>query len=108
MRYSTHPVTVGLIPAVLLLAAGSGWPDNCGGGALCVEGSSPTFSHCLFLDCEATNGANVYCHGGSSGATLTCCDIYHNGGDDWEGCIAGQSVQLRDAPGVRDPSRCCR
>jgi hypothetical protein len=34
-------------------------------------------------------GPAIYCHEGAS-ATLSCCDLYNNAGDDWVGCIADQ------------------
>ncbi|MBD3366818.1 MAG: hypothetical protein GF405_01435 [Candidatus Eisenbacteria bacterium] len=57
------------------------------GGGLCVyaEGS-PSLENTVIA--HSTEGAAVYC-GGSSDASLVCCDVYGNAGGDWTGCIEG-------------------
>ena len=85
-----------------------------GGGVRCRVSSHPRFTNCTFSGNSAqTYGGGLYCIGSSSpmlentiiafnmegeavycdytsGATLTCCDLYGNQGGDWVGYIEPQ------------------
>ncbi|MCK5597393.1 MAG: right-handed parallel beta-helix repeat-containing protein, partial [Candidatus Eisenbacteria sp.] len=68
-------------------AAWDGWDEDGHGGGMYCSGSSLTLINTIIA--FSTDGEAVYCDDTSS-ATLTCCDIFGNGGGDWVGCIADQ------------------
>jgi hypothetical protein len=74
-------------PAVLncTFAHNEGWAQF--GGIYLAQQSSPTFANSIIAFTE--EGPAVYCDG-TSGATLTCCDVFDNDGGDWTGCLDGQ------------------
>ena len=53
----------------------------------CEESSFPVVEHSIIS--FGGEGVPVWCDG-TSGADLTCCDVYGNAGGDWVGCIASQ------------------
>ncbi len=59
-----------------------------GAGVYCAETVSLVVEQTIIA--FGTPGEAVYCVPGA-GATLTCCDVYGNGGGDWVGCLAGQN-----------------
>lgn len=64
-------------------------PDR-GTAIRCEESSFPEVERCIIS--FGDEGEPVWCDG-TSGAYLTCCDIYGNEGGDWVGCIADQLGQ---------------
>jgi hypothetical protein len=58
-----------------------------GGGLYCTASSFPMLENTIIALSEC--GEAVWCDG-TSGATLTCCDLYGNADGDWVGCIADQ------------------
>ncbi len=82
------------------------------GGAIFLTSSSPTITSTTFyrngsdyadIYCSLSSphlsksimtaeefSQPVYCDGGGSLPTLSCCDLYGNPSGDWTGCIAGQ------------------
>ncbi|MCK4304009.1 MAG: right-handed parallel beta-helix repeat-containing protein [Candidatus Eisenbacteria sp.] len=59
----------------------------CGGGLYCQRSSSPTLENTIIA--FSMEGEAVCCDY-TSGATLTCCDVYGNQGGDWVGYIEPQ------------------
>jgi hypothetical protein len=60
--------------------------DGYGAGVYCV-GATADLTHSIIA--YNADGSAVYCGSGGS-ATLACCDVYANEGNDWVGCIASQ------------------
>jgi hypothetical protein len=56
-------------------------------GGILIQGTAHPILENTIIASSITGGA-VVCFSGD--ITLTCCDIYGNGGGDWTGCIAGQ------------------
>ncbi len=97
-------------------ATGS-WPDSCGGGILCYNGSCPTICRCKvtdnfggsgggiycytnspmrIIDCEITNntvnggGGGIVCYG-NSGALISNCIIASNTQESYGGILSNAS-----------------
>ncbi|MGB7061142.1 MAG: right-handed parallel beta-helix repeat-containing protein [Candidatus Zixiibacteriota bacterium] len=67
----------------------SGNSADEGGGIYCRNDSDPTLENCIIA--FSAQGEAVFCFDGTSNPTLTCCDVYGNGGGDWVDCIADQA-----------------
>ncbi len=76
-----------------------------GGGVTCNVSSFVLLTNCIIAFSEI--GPAVLCDD-TSGAALTCCDVYGNAGGDWVGYIAGQygvSGNISENPLFCDPER---
>ena len=50
-----------------------GWPDNCGGGILCIGNSSPSIKNCILSENSANNkGGGINCMENSSPTIVNC------------------------------------
>lgn len=100
-------------PALTYCTFFDNWADY-GGGIRCTLSSSPALANCTLSDnAGQSGGGGVYCWDDchptlantiiafsvqgeavfcddTSGATLTCCDVYGNADGDWVGCIEDQ------------------
>jgi len=97
-------------PAVEWCTFARDFAGDGGSGVGCFNNASPTIRFCTFyamrgsvirgesnsfptlertIIAAADSGQAVECDG-TSGATLTCCDLHGNAGGDWVGCIADQ------------------
>jgi hypothetical protein len=69
----------------------SGGGLGSGGGGVHAEGSAVvTIGNTIMVSNDSYPFGPVSC-GGTSTATLTCCDLYGNEGGDWVDCTAGQA-----------------
>ena len=74
-----------------------------GSGLYCTEQSSATLTNCIIAFGGESSSA-VEC-GGTGSVTLSCSDVYGNGGGDWVDCIAGQGTVNGNFSA--DPLFCC-
>ena len=57
--------------------ASSATPDGAhGGGVLCTNGSNPTLTNCIIMDCSASDGGGISCYG--SDPRLVNCILSNN------------------------------
>jgi predicted outer membrane repeat protein len=61
-----------------------------GSGLYCSDSSSATLANCIIA--FGGDATSAFQCGGTAGATLSCSNVYGNGGGDWVDCIAGQGT----------------
>jgi hypothetical protein len=73
------------------------------GGVIRSFGASLDLTNTIIAFSAASSEA-VYCVGSGGSVTLTCCNVYGNGGGDWVGCI---ETQLGERDNISsDPEFC--
>ena len=65
--------------------------DGANGSGISCYQSSPVIENTIVAYNTGTPGEAVYCLDGTSDPSLSCCDVYGNGGGDYTGCITDQA-----------------